>query len=239
MSIVALKAVIVDDEPISRKLTRQFAERTGLVEVIHSLDGTDALQEVMTTETIDLLFLDIEMPGVSGIEFVRTTDDLPQIIFTTQHQDFALEAFDHDVTDYLIKPIIYSRFLKAVMKARSIKEMRAKKISAAVSEDRKEIFVRVQGRILKVQLADILFLEAYGDYVKVYLEDQKLVVHATLTRVEQELPERDFIRIHRRFVVRINRIHEVLKNEISIGKHVIPVSKSHRAHLMTRLRIIS
>ena len=228
-----LKAIIVDDESLSRKFIKQFVDRTDFLELQGTYGSASEVKELLTEENIDLIFLDIEMPGMSGIDLIRSSANIPQVILITAHKEFASEAFEYDVTDYLVKPIQYSRFLKAVTKARDLNV----NMESAMSEN-EDIFVKVDSRILKIRLQDILFLEAYGDYVKLYQENDKQLVSTTLINIEKRLPLKEFIRVHRKYIVQQKKITEIRKNHIIVGEHEIPVSRSYRNDLLNRLNMV-
>ncbi|MGD1844551.1 MAG: LytR/AlgR family response regulator transcription factor [Salibacteraceae bacterium] len=230
-----LKTLIADDELLARKLIGQFSERCGKLDVIGSFANGIEVRELLKEEQVDLIFLDIEMPGLSGIDLLRSTPVLPQVILTTHHKEYALEAFEYDITDYLVKPIHYSRFLKAVEKAERLHDLN---LESAKKEVQKEFFVKVDSRLLKIDGKGILFIEAYGDYVKIHLHDKKLLAHTTMTSFEQTLPQTEFVRVHRRYIVRLDQINELRKTSIMVNDKEIPVSKSYRQNLLDKLRFV-
>lgn len=230
-----LKTLIADDELLARKLIGQFSERCGKLEVIGSFANGIEVRELLKEEQVDLIFLDIEMPGLSGIDLLRSTPVLPQVVLTTHHKEYALEAFEYDITDYLVKPITYSRFLKAVEKA---ERLQALDTNEGKGTQKKELFVKVDSRLIKIDGDEILFIEAYGDYVKIHLADQKLLAHTTMTSFEQTLPNEEFVRVHRRFIVRLEKILELRKTSILVEDKEIPVSKSYRQNLLDKLRFV-
>jgi len=232
-----MKAIIADDEEMSRKLIKQFADRTGMLDVKGVYSNVLEIRELIKEESIDIVFLDIEMPGMSGIDLLRSTEIIPQVILTTNHKEFALEAFEYDITDYLAKPINYARFLKAIQKAFEIHKTK-KSQQETTDEERKELFVKLDYRMVKINVDDILYIEAYGDYVKIYQPGKKYLVNSTLTNIERSLSSRQFIRVHRRYVVRLDKISEIRKNSVLITDIEIPVSKSYKAELMESIRFI-
>jgi DNA-binding LytR/AlgR family response regulator len=185
---------------------------------------------------IDLLFLDIEMPDMTGIELIKKLGNKrPLIIFTTAKKEYAVEAFELNVVDYLVKPLTQSRFLQAVEKANEAMESRKEEMKV---EEQSFVFVKDNGVLKRISIDDILFLEAMGDYVKVHTAQKFHVVHATLKSIEEKLPPSKFVRVHRSYIVAINKIDFIQEGTITIGKTTIPVADTHKANLNKRLNLL-
>lgn len=196
-------------------------------------DGTDAVSFLMQ-QPVDLLFLDVEMPRMSGLELLESLRQRPLVILITSKRDYAVEAFDFQVVDYLVKPVTYPRFVLAVQRARELFQQSARPFNPVAAEP---LFVRSGGNLVRIRLEDILFLQALGDYVTVVTADKRLPVHATMKEMEQKLPPDQFVRTHRSYIVALPRIDHIEENTIRIDKHLIPVSEGYRPKLMERLRM--
>jgi len=198
-------------------------------------DAEDALSSLNTTQ-VDLALLDIEMPGMSGLDLIKKLGNTkPLIIFTTAKKDYAVEAFELSVVDYLIKPIGLPRFKQAIEKAAEALESNKEEVKV---EEQGFVFVKDNGVLKRISIDDILFLEAMGDYVKVHTSQKFHVVHATLKSIEEKLPAAKFIRVHRSYIVAINKIDYIQEGTISIGKTTIPVADTHKSNLNKRLNLL-
>jgi len=185
---------------------------------------------------VDLLFLDIEMPDISGIDLIKKLGNKkPLIIFTTAKKDYAVEAFELNVVDYLVKPVTQSRLLQAVEKAQETLDSDKEEVKI---EEQGFVFVKDNGMLKRISIDDILFLEAMGDYVKVHTPQKFHVVHATLKSIEEKLPASKFLRVHRSYIVAINKIDFIQEGTITIGKTTIPVADTHKANLNKRLNLL-
>lgn len=232
-----MNCLIVDDEEVSRLIVRELITRTeGLHIVGECSTALDALK-MLKQEQIDILFLDIEMPNMNGIELVQVLDDMPQIILITGRRDFAAEAFDCNVTDYLVKPVNYSRFLKAVEKARqqSAQEKGEEELGQ-LGQDL--FFIKTDNKITKLRLQDVHFIEALADYVIIHTEQRKHVIHATMKGLESRLPSSDFVRVHRSFIVNIHKVETIEDMQINIANKVLPIGNSYKMQFMSRLNFL-
>lgn len=198
-------------------------------------DATEALGFLNNTQ-VELLLLDIEMPDMSGLELTQKLGNRrPLIIFTTAKKDYAVEAFELNVVDYLIKPIALPRLKQAIDKANEALESDKQEVKV---EEQGFVFVKDNGILKRISIEDILFLEAMGDYVKVHTSQKFHVVHATLKSIEEKLPASKFIRVHRSYIVAINKIDFIQEGTISIGKTSIPVADTHKSNLNKRLNLL-
>lgn len=221
--------LIVDDEPLSRDVLRKYIDEvTDLNLVAECFNAVEATHQ-LNRARIDILFLDINMPGLSGISFARSLTTAPLIVFTTAYPEYAVEGFELDATDYLVKPYSFERFLKAVNRA--LERLR---------EDRNEetgsgkILVKADKKIYALLFSDILFLEGQGDYIRIRTGKYNLVVHDTIKNFLTSLPEKEFMRIHKSFVINLKSIEYIEGNQVQIGQHTIPVSPVHKEELLTR-----
>jgi DNA-binding LytR/AlgR family response regulator len=221
---------------MARMALKQLVNQVQTLELIAEYsDSTEALSSLDNMQ-VDLLLLDIEMPDMTGLDLTRKlVNKKPLIIFTTAKKDYAVEAFELNVVDYLVKPITLHRFRQAIEKADEALESNKEEVKV---EDQGFVFVKDNGVLKRISIDDILFLEAMGDYVKVHTLQKFHVVHATLKSIEEKLPASKFIRVHRSYIVAINKIDFIQEGTISIGKTPIPVADTHKSNLNNRLNLL-
>jgi DNA-binding LytR/AlgR family response regulator len=224
-----VSCIIVDDEPLSRdilkKYTAEVKDLTLLGECRDAFEATHLLNQ----QKVDLIFLDINMPGLSGISFARSLTKSPDIIFTTAYPEYAVEGFDLNAVDYLVKPYSFERFLKAVNRLRE----KQSRFPSGSSSNRKMV-VKANKKLYSIEFCSILYIEGQGDYIRIHLEDQKLMVHDTMKNFLRSLPPEAFLRIHKSFVVNLDRISYLEGNQVIVGGNAIPVSPVHREELLRR-----
>ena len=228
-----MKCVIVDDEEISRKIIQQFVEKTDFLELKGLCTNGIEAAEVLRKDAIDILFLDVEMPEMDGIELIKTMKEKPQIILITSKEKYAVEAFEFDVTDYIVKPPTYARFLKAVNKVR---EILLKSDENEISDE--FIFIKSDSRLVKIDTKKIFYIEAQRDYVNIVTNEQSYIVYSTMKGIKEKLPHDNFVRVHRSFIISLDKINDIEDNTLLINKKIIPIGASHKASLMKRLKII-
>ncbi|SMD33681.1 two component transcriptional regulator, LytTR family [Reichenbachiella faecimaris] len=229
-----LTCVAIDDEFIALKIITSLIEQTGFLELLGSyqnaLEGTNAIIELEP----DIVFLDIQMPEASGLDIIKSLSKKPEIILITSQEKYAVEAFNFDVTDYLVKPIeSYPRFVKAVTKA---KENIALKEQKTAGND--AVFMKVDFLLTKVMYETILYVEGYGDYIKVHTEKKTHVVYHKLSSIEKKLPKELFLRVHRSYLVQINKIDNIDQNSLLIGDAIVPVSAKYKPELLSRIELL-
>ncbi len=231
-----MNCLIVDDNSLARTVLKQMLSMDSQLTLVgECVDAIEAYQVIMVSQ-IDVLFLDIEMPGMSGIELVKIlAGRRPMVIFTTSTTNYAAEAFDLNVVDFLIKPIVTSRFLQAVEKAKAL--MKTKNLAVSSKED-EFIFIRDSNVVRRLKVADILFLEAMGDYVKIYVSGHIYNIHSSLKAVEQKLSQAVFLRVHRSFIINVSKIDTVEGGTLIINKMLVPVSDAYRSGLNKRMQIL-
>jgi DNA-binding LytR/AlgR family response regulator len=231
-----MKCIIVDDNKMARMALKQLVSQVPSLELVaECIDAEEAL-DTLDNVQIDLLLLDIEMPGMTGLDLTKKLGkSRPLIIFTTAKTDYAVEAFELNVVDYLVKPIALPRFKQAIDKA--VETIESNKEEMKV-EEQAFVFVKDNGVLKRIAIDDILFLEAMGDYVKVHTPQKFHVVHATLKSIEEKLPASKFLRVHRSYIVAINKIDYIQEGTITIGKTTIPVADTHKANLSKRLNLL-
>ena len=220
--------VIIDDETASHDIIADYASDLPYLLLKHNCYNAIEANEYLLQHEVDLIFLDINMPRLSGFDLLKSLSNPPKIIVTTAHKEFALEGYDLNVTDYLLKPFSFQRFLSAVNKVADSLNVKPKAKMLAVEEAVVSIFLKDSKKYYQVNLADILFAEAYGNYVKVHIEDKVILTHQTFTSFKESLPANKFIQTHKSFLVAIKKIQLVEGNRIFIGEHEIPVGKIYR-----------
>ncbi|MBT0811291.1 response regulator transcription factor [Litoribacter ruber] len=229
--------VLVDDDRMSLRILEILVEKTPFLEVVGVFDNPVDAFRMLSEVRVDIVFLDVEMPEMSGLELLDTLADQPQIIITTLKDMYAVPAFDYEVADFLLKPIEnYSRFLKAVRKAKANLE---KANGIGNQEKVKQIFIKIDSLLLNFQLKDILYIEAFGDYIKIYTEQKMYVAHAKLRTVEETLPKNAFARIHRSYIVRLDKIENIDPSNLEVRKKVIPISNSYRPNLLAKINTLT
>jgi DNA-binding LytR/AlgR family response regulator len=224
-----LKTVVVDDDKFQLEIINNFVEKTNFLSLEGSYSDPQLALEVIINTNPDLLLLDVEMPKLSGFDLVKSLTNPPQIIMITGSKDYAVEAFELSVVDYLIKPIDnYARFFKAVDKARTNFHPTPSNLIGD------SIYVREDSLLVSVDVNDILYFEAFGDYVKIGTSKKIFVIHSTLTKIENRLPEK-FLRIHRSYIVRLDKIKNIDQTNLQVGEKIIPISQSMRPKLMKKI----
>lgn len=227
-----MHAVIVDDQASARLILEEYASQSGLISSHASFGTARETQSYLQKNGVDLLFLDIHLPDMSGLQFLKTLDHHPLVIFTTYDKDHALDAFEMQAVDYLVKPIMYSRFVQAASRARQL----VKNAEPAISSD--EIFVRVNQKLVKLRLDELLYLEAKGDYVNFHTGERNVLVHSTLKKIEEKLPDDQFMKIHRSYIVNLAHITDIDEKQVLVKGNALSLSKSKREELMGRLNIL-
>jgi DNA-binding LytR/AlgR family response regulator len=222
-----IRCLIVDDEPIARKVLREFIERVPFLAAAGECENAMKAEALLKEDAADLILLDIEMPKLSGLEWLKRTAVKPMVILTTAFPNYALEGYELDIMDYLLKPIAFDRFLKAVQKVKDYAEL---KDSLAAGSG--YLFVRSDKRIEKIQLKDILYAESIGNYINIVTTDKKLLAYLTLKSLEAQLPAHDFVKVHQSFLVSLAKIDAIDGNRVMIGAKEIPVSRNFRDRLM-------
>lgn len=217
-----LKCVITDDEPVARKGLRGYIEKIEFLTLIGECEDAIQLNMLLKHEKPDLVFLDIEMPYISGIDFLAGISDPPQIIIVSAYEQYALKGYELDVTDYLLKPVNFDRFLKAVNKVYARFEEKQKPDSG------EHIFVKSDKQLKKIILKDILFVESMENYVTIYTASGKTVVYTTLKQMMESLPPELFIQVHRSYIVNTLRVQAIDGNMLRIEDHNIPVARNQR-----------
>ncbi len=225
-----MNCIIVDDEPLARTAIQKLVNETENLESIASFNGADATREFLAKNAVDLVFLDIQMPGVNGIEFARTIPKRTLVVFTTAFHEFASESYEVDAIDYLIKPVKLERFQKAVDKAQTYCKLFHTDYTNSNIESITDdyIFVRADRRMFKVHFSDILFIEGLKDYVIIYIDNQKVVTLMNIKTIHDLLPKSLFVRVSKSYIINVNKIDSVDNNTVYIGKSEVPIGNIYR-----------
>lgn len=224
-----LRCIIVDDEPIARKILAEFAGQVPYLDTAGQFENAPKAEAWLQYNAADLVFLDIEMPKRSGLDWLRHSVLAPMVIITTAFPQYALEGYELDIIDYLLKPIAFSRFLKAAQKAKDYAALRE---AGPAREIPTYMFVRSDKRIEKVELKDILYIESVGNYVNLITDRKKILAYLTMKGIESQLPAQQFMKVHQSFLVNCTRIEAIEGNVLHIREHTVPVSRNYRDALM-------
>jgi DNA-binding LytR/AlgR family response regulator len=231
-----MNALIIDDNKIARITTRQLAGKVADMTVIAECSTAMDAYNLLLAQPVDLLLLDIEMPGMTGLELTKNlVNKRPIIIFITSKREYAADAFDLNVADYIVKPLTSSRFIQAIDKAREILESTREEVK--IKED-EFIFIRDSNIVRRLKLDNILYVEAMGDYVKLYTPEKFYAIHATLKAAEERLPASNFLRVHRSYMVAVNKIDSMESGVLIVNGKPIPVADAYRNTLNKRMNIL-
>jgi DNA-binding LytR/AlgR family response regulator len=224
-----IRCIAIDDEPLALKQIGGYIERTPFLELVSLCDSAFQAMEVLKDEPVDLLFVDIHMPDLTGMEFVKSLTQPIQVIFTTAHSQYAVEGFQVDAIDYLLKPIDYNSFLKAANKAHSLFDLQSKQPDSLSSRE-DFLFIKSAYKIVRIRLDDIKYIEGKGEYVMIHLTSDKPVMSLlSMKSVEEQLPDDRFMRIHRSYIVSLDKISTIERNRIVFdGTTYIPVSEQYK-----------
>jgi len=230
-----IKSLVVDDEPLAREGIAEYVSETPFMELVGTCKNALEASEMLKEQPVDLLLLDIHMPRISGIEFLRSLSNPPMIIFTTAFREYALEGFELDVLDYLVKPISFQRFLKAANKASEQFELKQNQQNEDVTLKDYSFFIKSDGKYIRIHFDEVLFIEGLKDYVFIHTQTTRHLTLISLKNVEKLLPEHRFMRVHRSFIVALPFVEQMDGNQLKIREHVIPVSKNLREEVYQKL----
>ncbi len=229
-----MKCIIIDDDKISRDILELFISKHPKLEVVGHFENPLEAITFLKSNEVDLIFLDVEMPEMTGIEFINSLNEsLPKVILTTSHSEFAVEAFKYNVSGYLLKPIQFDQFSLAVKKAE-----KKEPITNNVEFKENIIFIKEAKTITKVDKSEIKLIECIGDYVNLFSKDKKFTVHSSMKAIEQRFPNDEYLRVHRSFIIRIDAIEDIEDDTISFGSKMIPIGKTYKKSIYKRLNIL-
>ncbi len=222
-----ITCLVIDDEPMARKGLMSYISKIDFLDCLGQCEDALQLNNQLKQTRVDLLFLDIEMPYLTGIEFLQNAANPPKVIFTTAYEQYAIKGYELDILDYLLKPISFDRFLKSCNKAFDYFNHR--------EEQADYVFIKSDNRLEKIFFADILFAEAMENYVGIYLPDKKLVTHSTLKSLLEKLPGQQFIQPHKSYIVNVNQIRSIEGNIMTIDRFQVPISKYQKDEVMEKI----
>ena len=225
------KSIVVDDDPISQKIVAKCINRSGVFEESLLLSDALCLKEKLEKETVDVIFLDIELPELSGLDFIKAFENLPQVVLMSNMKKYAVDAFEFEALDFLPKPIEYRRFLKTINKLEKAFKSKAREI------ENDSIFFKVNGKLQKIKLSNILFFESMSDYVKIITKEKTYVVLQTMTKLQKTLPN-IFIRCHRSYIINLEKVDALDDRVLEMEGHAIPVSRSYYNEIKNELQIL-
>lgn len=235
-----IKCLLVDDEPLAMEILESYVKQVPDLELVAKCDNAIDAYEVLRNQEIDLIFLDIEMPQLSGIEFVNTLEKTPNVIFTTAHRNYAYEGYELDVLDFLLKPVSFGRFLKAINKLHRVNAPEPAPPKPETNEPVEEkmtfIYVKEDKKMVKIYLENVIYIESLKDYVCIHTNSRRVVTKQQISYLEQKLPEDDFMRIHRSFIIAIKKIKAFNSNQIELdGNKTLPIGRSYKPTVIERL----
>ena len=231
-----INCIIVDDEPVARDILKSHLQKIDAVNVVATCkNAIEAFNEISSNQ-INLIFLDINMPEISGLSFAKTINKNIKVIFTTAYREYAIEGFDIQAVDYLLKPISFERLLQAVNKYLGENSLESTESTVEIIQEKSDfIFVRSDRKMIKINFSDINYVESFSDYLKIYVADKTIVTRETITNIEAKLPKNDFMRIHRSFIVSISKIESFTNEFIEVKKKALPISRSYKKDVLARL----
>lgn len=235
---MTLKCVVIDDEPLARECIANYVREVDFLQLTGSGSNPIDLTRLLDEQDVDLIFLDIQMPVINGIEFLKMTQNLPMVIITTAYPSYALDGFQLDVLDYLVKPITFNRFFKAVNKAKDYNNLLLKSASADLTKLTPAVnyfFIKCDYKYERIYFDEILYIEAMQNYVTIYTTSRKYITLLYLRNVEDNLDKQSFIRVHKSYLVSISKIEAIENNEIIIGAFRIPISRNYRDQVIERV----
>jgi DNA-binding LytR/AlgR family response regulator len=228
-----LSSVIVEDLQVAADYLARCCEKSGLLEVKGHFPNVEEALQFLNQQSVDILFLDVEMPGATGFELLDRLAYSPKVILTTSKTEYAYDAFQYNVSDFLKKPFTYQRFLEAVQKVTSPSV--ENNVSSTATD---HIYIKTEGKLIRLNNSDILFIESMGDYVKFVSTDKKYITHNTIKNLEEKVNKQCFLKTHRSYIINVNKIDDIRENLLFIKGNEIPISKAHRSEVLKRLNII-
>lgn len=236
-----MNCIIIDDEQLSRAIIEEMIFNTQQLSLTASFDSPIEAIKFLNNYSVDLIFLDIHMPTFDGFDFIKTIKNPPKVILTTSDKDFAITAFEYEcIIDYLVKPITLERFKKAIDKLNSFiyNSNEEGNTDKQKPEQYKVLFVNIDRKLIKIDIPSVTLIEAKGDYILIKTTTKNYTVHSTFKKIEEKLPDDQFLKVHRSYIINVSRIIDIEDNCVLIEKNLIPVSRSKRSELMKRLNLL-
>jgi DNA-binding LytR/AlgR family response regulator len=230
-----INVVIIDDEPLARKGMKEYVADVDFLQLVGEFDHPLKAADLISKGVVQLLLLDIQMPKITGIDFFKSLQHAPPVIFTTAYPQYALDGFELNALDYLVKPVSFDRFLKAVLKAKEYYELRQQNKTADHTNQQSDFYIKADNQFVRIAFNDVQFVEALQNYVCIYTADKKYISYLTMKSVEEYLPAVQFIKTHKSFIVNAAKIDAIEGNEIRIAQHRIPISRSEKEDVLEQL----
>jgi DNA-binding LytR/AlgR family response regulator len=232
-----MNCLIVDDDKLARTALKQLIAQVDFLTLKEECANPVEAFNYLKKETIDLVFLDVEMPGMTGIELIRNLEKRPIIILISAKKDYAVEAFELNVADYITKPVTLSRFMIAVSRAKQLMETNEQRLDVG-ERDKNFIFVRSNSVLTKIRISDIIYIQALGDYVNIFTKDKRYTVHITLKGIEEKLGPGSFYRLHRSYLVSLDHVDGIEEGTAYVGKYPLPIGEQFKKELLKKLNLI-
>lgn len=232
---MTLQCIIIDDEPLARTGLKEYIQDAGFLQLAGTFDNPMKAIDLLMQQKVDLIFLDIQMPRMTGLEFLKTLTQPPMVIFTTAYPQYAVDGFEMNAIDYLLKPFSFERFMKAAIKAKALREPAAHSIAPGAGAEPDYFFIKSDNKLIKIRYDEILFVEALQNYVAVHTTEKKYITYLTFRSIEEYLPAGRFVRTHKSFIVAAGKVESIEGNDIHIGQHHIPISRTEREAVLRQL----
>jgi DNA-binding LytR/AlgR family response regulator len=229
-----LNCLIVDDEPIARKILQEYIEETDFLRLVGTAENPLKIISLIDDKEVDLIYLDINMPKMNGLEFLRSASSLPMVIMTTAYGQYALEGFEMDVVDYLVKPFSLERFVKASQKALLLKNL-IEKSKTAKGENKNHFYVKSNGKLNRINYDDLLYIEAMENYITLYTTSEKFIVYLTLKKILEDLSNMRFVQVNKSVIVNLDKVTSIEGNLICVGKIRIPIGQSFQNEVLGKI----
>lgn len=227
-----LKCVITDDEPLAKEGIARYIHEVEFLEMAGECSNPIELDKILQKQAVDLVFLDIQMPLMNGLEYLKLKTQMPKVIITTAFPNYALDGYTFDVIDYLVKPITFSRFFKAVTKARDLHLLMHKTPEQELAENNDYFFIKCENKYERIKKSEVLYVQALENYVNIFTQQGRYMTLLPLKTVEKYLEQENFIRTHKSYLVAMNKITTIENHEIRVGPHVIPISRNFREEVL-------
>ena len=234
---VEINCIIVDDEPTAREILETYLQKITTINLVKSCKNVKEALEIISKSPIDLVFLDINMPEISGLTLARVIDKKTKVIFTTAYREYAVDGFDIQAVDYLLKPISFDRFLKAINKFFDLPEFSIGKDPVVLEQSKTDfIFVRSERKMVKINFDEILYIESLSDYIKIFTKKKTIITRETISNMEAKLPNSRFLRIHRSFLVGIDKIDTYTNEFVEVANEELPISRTYKESVLQKLK---
>jgi len=226
-----IKGIIIDDEPLARNVIKEYAKKIPSLNIVGECEDAICAHQMLQNKLVDLIFLDINMPKLTGIEFLKTLKNPPIVIFTTAYSEYAMDG------DYLKKPFSFDRFCKAYFRAEELLLLKQSAIKTEIIEKQNDyIFIKSDKKTIKVNISEIFYIEGLGDYIKLYMTDKKLITNLSMKKIENLLPVNQFFRIHKSFIISLDKIESLEGNMVKINNTKLPIGNNYRPNFMLHIK---